>query len=188
MSDTGSSIPYLYEEAYQWYPTFDSLGEFLERPNPTSAIELLTKILIYLTTECKWPSLNIHLFGFAQGGTVCVESGLEWWRRDRGALGSVVTIGGPLLSYPTHTPVCPTPILIFHRTGSEATSVNWGNISALRKGYGLMKEVKFGGDDGMPRSRDEWEPIMRFWSERLGRRQVDGLYQVMTGESQNLIG
>lgn len=33
----------------------------------------------------------------------------------------------------------------------------------------------------MPRSREEWEPIMRFWSEKLSRRQVGGLYEVMSG-------
>lgn len=35
--------------------------------------------------------------------------------------------------------------------------------------------------EGMPRSKEEFEPIMRFWSEQLGRRQMDGLYEVMSG-------
>lgn len=34
---------------------------------------------------------------------------------------------------------------------------------------------------GMPAAKEEWEPIMKFWSENLARRQVDGLYEVMTG-------
>ena len=36
----------------------------------------------------------------------------------------------------------------------------------------------------MPRSRDEWAPIMEFWSQRLGRRapQDSGdLYEVLSG-------
>jgi hypothetical protein len=36
-------------------------------------------------------------------------------------------------------------------------------------------------NEGMPASRAEWEPVMRFWSEGLARRSVDGLYEVMTG-------
>ncbi|KZS94170.1 hypothetical protein SISNIDRAFT_427371 [Sistotremastrum niveocremeum HHB9708] len=179
-------IPYLYEEAFQWYPTFDALGEFLERPNPSTAIELMLKILKHLTSQCSWPSEKIHLFGFAQGGTVCVESGVRWWRDQNLALGSIVTISGPLLSYPNFSPICPTPTLVFHRPKSEASALSAGDVTALKKGYGWVNEVKFGGGDGMPRSRDEWEPIMKFWSERLSKRQVDGLYEIMSSGIPNI--
>ncbi|EKM78385.1 hypothetical protein AGABI1DRAFT_75973, partial [Agaricus bisporus var. burnettii JB137-S8] len=73
-------IPYLYEEAYQWYESFDPLGELLPHPNPTPAIQLLEKIVLYLTTECQWPLQRIHWFGFAQGGSVIVEFALWWWK------------------------------------------------------------------------------------------------------------
>lgn len=39
------------------------------------------------------------------------------------------------------------------------------------------------GRAGMPASKEEWEPIMRFWSEKLRRRQAEGLYEVMSGLS-----
>jgi hypothetical protein len=70
--------------------------------------------------------------------------------------------------------LCPTPVLVFHR-GSA------GVLTALKKGFKDVREVRKGGPDGMPRSKDEWEPIMRFWSERLARRQAEGLYEVMSG-------
>lgn len=54
-------------------------------------------------------------------------------------------------------------------------------ITAFKKAYEHIVNVKMNGADGMPRSKDEWEPVMRFWSERLGRRQMDGLYEVMSG-------
>jgi hypothetical protein len=54
-------------------------------------------------------------------------------------------------------------------------------ITAFKKAFESVVEVKIGGAEGMPRSKDEWEPVMRFWSERLGRRQVDGLYEVLGG-------
>jgi hypothetical protein len=47
-----------------------------------------------------------------------------------------------------------------------------------------VTESKLGfKSQGMPGSREEWEPIMRFWSQVLSKRQVEGLYEVMTGAS-----
>ncbi len=132
------------------------------RPDPTTAIDYTTKVLDHLVNDCGWPALRIHLFGFAQGGSIAAESALNWWRRglqrqqgqksdstSAQPLGSVVTISGPLLS-----------------------------------GFSSVKDVKRNGE-GMPRSKDEWYPIMELWSERLGRRQLDGLYEVMKGDLQS---
>ncbi len=44
-----------------------------------------------------------------------------------------------------------------------------------------MGGVNIGKGEGMPSSREEMKPLMRFWSEHLGRRQVEGLYEVMSG-------
>jgi len=96
-------VPLLEEEAYQWYPSFDNLGELLKHPNPSEALEWLMKILQHLTEDIKWPSNRIHLFGFSQGGTVAAELALNWWRSQKSggsdgglrALGSVVTVSGP---------------------------------------------------------------------------------------------
>jgi hypothetical protein len=55
-------------------------------------------------------------------------------------------------------------------------------MAAFRKGFQAVSEVKLGASrGGMPASKDEWEPIMRFWSEKLSRRKMDGLYEVMSG-------
>ena len=56
-------------------------------------------------------------------------------------------------------------------------------LAAFRKGYADFSDVNLGGGEGMPRSKDEWEPIMRFWSQKLGRRQTQGLYEVMSGSA-----
>ncbi|KAH9996286.1 hypothetical protein BJV77DRAFT_1143532 [Russula vinacea] len=172
-------IPYLYEDAFQWYPSFDALGDILAHPDPTTAIDYITNVLHHLVNDCGWPAPRIHLFGFAQGGSVAAESALKWWRRNLPAaaakpLGSVVTIGGPLLSYPTLSATCPTPILVAIPSKDA--------LPAFRKGFSKVVDTKKSGV-GMPRSKDEWYPIMELWGERLGRRQVDGLYEVMTGGS-----
>ncbi|KAG8216033.1 alpha/beta-hydrolase [Butyriboletus roseoflavus] len=189
-------IPYLYEQAFQWYTSFNPLGEIVERPNPTPALEVMAKVLDYLITECTWPPNRIHLFGFGQGGSVAAEITLAWWKKEFARtkttsnskqtsvpsprhLASVASISGPLLSYPTLATPCPTPLLIFSRV-SIAKDVS----TAFSKGFTHTRQVvKPGsrGEESMPRSRDEWEPAMQFWSEVLGRRMGDGLYEVMTG-------
>ncbi|KAF5389584.1 hypothetical protein D9757_004085 [Collybiopsis confluens] len=191
------NIPYLYEEAYQWYPSFDDLGELIVRPNPTSALEILSKVLNHLTEDCAWPSDRIHFFGFAQGGSLALEFGIKFWRQQTEkrisdsdapnssqnlSLGSIVSVSGPLLSYPTLSSLSSTPVIAIYRPPPAEPSLSPGDLTALKKAYSSVKEVKLGAKGpGMPASREEWEPIMRFWSERLGRRQVEGLYEVMSG-------
>ncbi|PIL26395.1 hypothetical protein GSI_12152 [Ganoderma sinense ZZ0214-1] len=196
-------IPFLYEQAFQWYTSFDPLGELIDRPNPTPALELLSKVIEHLTKDCAWPPQRIHLFGFAQGGSVAAEFALTYWRTailqhqkallpsssslDLGpsvptprTLGSIVSVCGPLLSYPTLPERCPTPFLIFHRPPPAESALPSDAMTALRKGFIKVEEVKMKGE-GMPRSKEEFEPIMRFWSEYLGRRPMEGLYEVMSG-------
>jgi len=180
-------VPFLYEQAFQWYTSFDPLGELLERPNPTPALALLDRILAHLTRDCAWPPARIHFFGFAQGGGVAAEFVLRWWRAELDAgyavrpLGTAVSVGGPLLSYPTLPTLCPTPVLLFHRAPPAESALKAGDVSAFKKGFSHFVEVKKGSRDGMPASKEEWEPIMRFWSERLGKRPMEGLYEVMSG-------
>ncbi|KAG0704137.1 hypothetical protein DFH29DRAFT_393054 [Suillus ampliporus] len=185
-------IPFLYEQAFQWYPSFDQLGDLIERPDPSPALNLFKDVLDHLTGECGWPPHRIHLFGFAQGGSVAAEACLQWWRRELELsslrvtdketpvrpLGSLVTISGPLLSYPTLSKPCETPVLVFHRPHELKN----GALAAFRKGFSRVKDVERAGE-GMPRAnlREEWQPIMEFWSEVLGRRSGDGLYEVTTG-------
>jgi hypothetical protein len=181
-------VPFLDEQAYEWYPSFDNLGELITNPNPTLAFDLLTKVLRHLITDCHWPSSNVHLFGFVQGGSVAVEFGIQYWRSQRSthnsqkfALGSIVTISGPLLSFPTLSDLCPTPVLVFYRHSSKEGSFPSDAMTNFRRAYERVIEVKMGGvGEGMPRSKDEWEPIMRFWSEWLKRRPFDGLYEIVT--------
>jgi pimeloyl-ACP methyl ester carboxylesterase len=139
----------------------------------------------HLVGDCGWSAWRIHLFGFAQGGSVAAELAQKWWRhtlqqKSEQPFGSVVTIGGPLLSYPTLSTLCTTPVLVFHRPPPAEPFLPRDALPAFRKGFTRVIDVKKSGE-GMPRSRDEWHPIMQLWSERLGRRQVDGLYEVMTG-------
>ncbi|KZT57901.1 hypothetical protein CALCODRAFT_495548 [Calocera cornea HHB12733] len=187
-------IPFLEEEAFQWYPSFDPLGDLLERPDPTGALDILVFTLEKLVKECGWPINRIHLFGFAQGGSVAAEVALRIWKErtftsegetiQRLGLASVVTVSGPLLSHPTFTPPSSTPILVFHRLSPSPSALHVSALGSFRKGFGRVQEVKITGGEGMPRSRQEWEPIMRFWSEVLEKRRLHDLYEVVSGGIQ----
>ncbi|KAF9265837.1 alpha/beta-hydrolase [Marasmius fiardii PR-910] len=185
-------IPFLYEEAYQWYTSFDQLGDLIDRPNPTPALDLLSKVFTHLIEQCEWSNHKIHLFGFAQGGSVALEFAIKFWRQQLEqskktsgqamGIGSVVSISGPLLSYPTLSSPCSSPVLAVYRLPPAEPSLAPGDITALKKAFSFLKEHKLSPKGpGMPSSKDEWEPIMRFWSERLSRKPVDGLYEVMSG-------
>ncbi|TRM70175.1 hypothetical protein BD626DRAFT_476524 [Schizophyllum amplum] len=179
-------IPFMDAESYQWYPSFDPLGELINDPDPTTGLDVLARLVEHLTGDCAWAPHQLHFFGFAQGGSLAAEFGLRWWREHPGAagrLGSIVTVSAPLLSYPTLSQPSPTPVLVLHTPAAKGSPFTKEAVVAYKKGYGVMKE-QITGRAGMPASREEWEPIMRFWSEHLGRRQGDGLYEVMTGASR----
>ncbi|KAI6126871.1 hypothetical protein F5141DRAFT_997358 [Pisolithus sp. B1] len=183
-------IPFLYEQAYQWYTSFDPLGDLIERPKPTPALDLLRIVIAHLVDDCNWLPLRIHLFGFAQGGSVAVESVISWWKCELSRtrklpaaslvrLDQLLRLAVPLLSYPTLEKPCPTRLLVFHR-GSLCKSAS----TSFSKAFARVQEVErrnSGQDERMPCSKDEWEPIMRFWSEVLGRRTGEDLYEVMSG-------
>ncbi|KAF6753713.1 hypothetical protein DFP72DRAFT_1128264 [Ephemerocybe angulata] len=180
-------IPYLYEDAYQWYPSFDAL------------------VVNHLTDDLQWPLDRLHLFGFAQGGSVAAEFAILRWKEQLQAhrsaitpsestsesakapsssLGSIVTVSGPLLSHPTLSSPSPTPILVAHRPSPSEEAFRPDALKSFQRGFKSVTEVKLNANrQGMPASRDEWEPIMRFWSEHLSRRKQEGLYEVMSGTS-----
>lgn len=110
---------------------------------------------------------------------MAIELALLWSRLKGTNLGSVITIAGPLLSYPTVSS-CSTPVLVIHRPESNESALRPVDLSAVRKGFtGRVIEEKFSSKkEGMPAERDEWEPLMRFWSETLSRRAPEGTVEV----------
>jgi len=110
---------------------------------------------------------------------VAVELALLWSRLKGTDLGSVITVAGPLLSYPTISS-CTTPVLMIHRPGSDCSTLRPVDLNAFRKGFtGRVIEEKFTSKkEGMPAGKNEWEPLMRFWSETLSRRAPEGTVEV----------
>jgi hypothetical protein len=194
-------VPYLDPPGYQWFPSFDRFGLPLEHPNPESGIEALHTVILHMIRTCGWRPAEIHLFGFAQGGTVAGEFGLRWWRGSLPAdmkkdgeqdlvgknepIGSIVSVCGHLLEYPTipASSRTPTPVLIFHRQSKAKSPVD-----AYRKAYETVREISVPAVDDeeivMPKEKEEWQGIMQFWSERLmGGVNPSGedVYEVVAG-------
>ncbi|GAA5958538.1 hypothetical protein JCM8115_002498 [Rhodotorula mucilaginosa] len=172
-----AQIPLLEEEAYQWWDSFDQLGEVIQNPNPTKTLALFTRVLEYLTSPtpqgCGWHPSRIHCFGFAQGGSCAAELALQWSRSRPAAdhLGSLVCVSAPLLSHPTLSTPAATKVCLVYRAPEERSI----GVPSWRKGFQSVKEVKLPGGrgrEGMPRGMDEWRDIMRFWSETLPRRSA----------------
>ncbi|GAA6012544.1 hypothetical protein JCM11491_005428 [Sporobolomyces phaffii] len=188
-----TQIPLLEEPAFQWWESFDPLGEIIENPNPTTTLQLLTKVIDHLTSPAgpNWPLSSIHLFGFAQGASAAGELALHLARRPsppgpRASIGSIVSISGGLVSHPTIAESLKpdTKVCLVSRKGEERAV----GAPSWRKGYKFVKEVKLDsgrGREGMPRGFDEWKEIMRFWSEVLVRRSAlergEEVYEVTGG-------
>ncbi|THG93809.1 hypothetical protein EW145_g8273 [Phellinidium pouzarii] len=183
-------IPYLYEEAFQWYPSFDDLGDTIAHPDPAPGVSVLITVIEHLTSACSWQPGQIHLFGFAQGGSVALEVALTSWKaRPRDpepaeerahALGSVVSVGGPLLLHHAISTPCATPALVLERPAPSGLALSESDCAALRRVFEAMKATRLGAGESMPASQEEWWPVMEFWSQRLGRRTGEGLYEVLT--------
>lgn len=67
----------------------------ITRPDPRRAIAALAGLLGYLVS-IGWPQECIHLFGYAQGGSLALETLVA--ERSSLRVGSAASIVGPLLS------------------------------------------------------------------------------------------
>lgn len=153
-------VPLLDEDAFQWMDSFDGLGDIIERPNPTKAVDLLKSVLQHLVETCGWPAKALHVFGFAQGGSAAAETvlGLSTSKEsDLSQIGSLVSVAGPLLSFPTLSSPSATPVCLARRSDDRQTT-----LGPFRKGFSTVQEhVMPAGGAGMPRSQPEWFPIMK---------------------------
>lgn len=126
-----------------------------------------------LVRKCGYRLREIMVLGFGQGGMLGVVCGREIGRTKEGEteLGGVVSIGAPFpLSGSTVGEKSRTPVLIV--AGRDSSAVSDG---AVRRTEGVFEFVEVARyqrrGDGMPKSRDEMMPVMRFFARRLLSRQ-----------------
>lgn len=85
-------------------------------------------------------------------------------------LGSVVSVCAGLLSHPSKKMDLGTPVLYFTRADPRS-AVAEKAVNGLKRVFMEVEVVRGRGTRGedMPRGREEWEGIMRFWGKDLGR-------------------
>ena len=182
-------MPLLEEPAWSWYNTFTPLFEPLPNPNPSSALPRLRSLLATLISSLGWTLPQIHLFGWGQGATMAMELALDIGKNPLSnpsnsgpsnssneigsaqgkRLGSVVAICGEMISFPASPLQLETPVAFFTRLNPQS-QLGQKAVSGVKRCFKTVRLVngKGGGGD-MPRGREEWEGVMKFWGEVLGR-------------------
>ncbi|TIB71580.1 hypothetical protein E3Q22_02491 [Wallemia mellicola] len=130
-------VPF-FDEARMWYQSFDMLGNLIQNPDPRVALNLLNDLIQTLTSKFGWDHRNIHLFGFAQGGSVAVE-------------------------YARSNSKSETPICIFTRPSRNV--LDGSNFNKAFIEVKIFEGDKPG--DEMPKDHGEWSGILKFWSDVL---------------------
>lgn len=131
-------------------------------------------VLDTLVGKCGYRLREIMVLGLGQGGMVGLSAARELGRRvqgQEGELGGVVSVGAPFpLSGSATGPKNRTPVLVV--AGRDSPVVSDG---AVRRTEGVFEFVEVARyqrkGDGMPRSREEMMPLMRFFARRLLSRQ-----------------
>lgn len=87
----------------------------------------------------------------------------------RGRLGSVISVCGGLISFPSSPLDIETPVGFFTRQ-SPKSQLGQKSIGAVKRAFKKVEVVEAKGPgEGMPKGREEWEGLMRFWGEVLIR-------------------
>lgn len=121
-----------------------------------------------LVGTCGYPSRNIVFYGFGQGAMAALAAAAT----ADVEFGGVVSIGGRLptsISVSSKGKKSKTPVLVCG--GSKSSQVTRSAVDGLKGAFGDVEYVKWEkGDDGMPKSREEMVPVMRFFARRLRSR------------------
>lgn len=164
---------------FSWYNTFDPMFNPLPSPDPSATLRSLRELLTTLTSkEIGWDLTRIHLFGWGQGGTMALElaysvgkegiSNADASGEKRKRLGSVVSVCGPLVSFPTASLGINTPTAYFTRQAAQSAAAQKTRRGLERafKDVEVIQGQSAGGED-MPKGREEWKGIMAFWGKVL---------------------
>jgi predicted esterase len=161
-------------EGYHWADdlTFDSstgapdTDTSVDRSVQRLLDEVIQKSLV---EKCGFSSRAVQLFGFGQGGTVALETAVKAWRSpEKMEFGGIVSIGGALTSKgpPMLDPKCQIPLLLC--MGSRNSAVSKADKERVKSCFAHAEIVEWAkAGDGMPASREEVLPMMRFWARRL---------------------
>ncbi|KAF9163229.1 hypothetical protein DFQ26_002784 [Actinomortierella ambigua] len=178
-------VPYLNEEAWQWYPSFDLLtGEQLGPDRPERMLQMkqtvrpaLVKLLQHFIQYCGFSADRIILFGFSQGGSVALDvaafGGIN--------LKAIISIGGYLMEesqnvVPKTSPLT-TRVFVLHgaKDYTVVPKIAKDKFKYIERVFGKANtglHIVEGMGGGMPNSETGWRPIMTFFADVLEYRNV----------------
>lgn len=123
-----------------------------------------------LVARCGYRFREIMVLGFGQGGMLGLVCARELGKSGE-ELAGVVSIGAPVpLSGSVVGGKCRTPVLLV--AGRDSGVVTDGAVKRTEGAFEFVETARYQRrGDGMPKSRDEMLPVMRFFARRLLSRQ-----------------
>ena len=131
------------------------------------AMETVSKDVIEdgLIKNCCYSSKEIFVLGLGQGGmaalAVAASSPFD--------LGGIISFGGPLPQAVSSKSKA-TPVLVLG--GSPQSAITKTSLANIKASFSFVEYHKWSrAGDGIPKSREEMMPVMRFFSQHLKSRQ-----------------
>ncbi|KAF9964125.1 hypothetical protein BGZ70_006923 [Mortierella alpina] len=180
-------VPYLEEEGWQWFPSFNNMtGELLGPDSPERMIQVkqlvrpaLVKFLKHCIDDCGFDSQRIVLFGFSQGAQIAL---------DLAAFGgfnlkAVMSIAGYFMEEAQNDEPATklnTQVLIVQGDKDDLRSVKeaTNQFKYVQRIFGkanAAQKIVAGMGHGMPSSEPGWTPLMQFFATNLYHRSGEGM-------------
>ncbi|OAQ34682.1 alpha/beta-hydrolase [Linnemannia elongata AG-77] len=178
-------VPYLEEEGYQWFPSFNNLtGDLLGPEAPERILQVknlvrpeLIKFLKHCVDHCGFNHRQIVLFGFSQGAEIALDLAAFGGMNLR----AVISIAGYMMEESANGTAAASPlttkIMVIQgdkdttRTVKEARE----RIKPVQRIFGkgnVEHRIVAGMGHGMPRDEPGWRPLMEFFANNLEHRSV----------------
>ncbi|KAF9956529.1 hypothetical protein BGZ72_002700 [Mortierella alpina] len=179
-------VPYLEEEGWQWFPSFNNLtGELLGPESPERMIQVkqlvrpaLVKFLKHCINDCGFDSQRIILFGFSQGAQIAL---------DLAAFGgfnlkAVMSIAGYFMEEAQNDEPATklsTKVMVVQGDKDDLRSLKdaANHFKYVQRIFGkanAFQKVVEGMGHGMPSSEPGWTPLMQFFAANLYHRPGTG--------------
>ncbi|KAF9933547.1 hypothetical protein FBU30_005189 [Linnemannia zychae] len=176
-------IPYLEEEGYQWYPSFNNLtGDTLGPEAPERIMQVqklirpeLVKFIRHCMDYCGFNPRQILLFGFSQGAEIALDLAIFGGINFR----AVISIAGYLMDESINatavTKPLTTKVMILQGDKDNNRSVKHAKeyIKPIQRIFGkdnVTQCIVAGMGHGMPQSEEGWRPLMEFFANNLEHR------------------
>lgn len=145
-------------------------------PDPRRAMKDITHLLTYLTAPvsqggCGWAYEHMHALGFAQGGSVLLETLIA---TRANTFGSAVSVCGPLLSLPTFSPPLAPRVCFVTRDARTfaMSSASRSHVTAVQRAFCHVTHLHYTDPAQSMIHGAEWQDIMQFWSRHWRHRMT----------------